>query len=248
MILTCPSCGTHYFADESTIGESGRTVKCASCGHSWFVQPSHLEEGRSPPPAPHELYRERLREARREKSRVAAMGSWLVMGLIFVGLTGAFFFFRNEVVKAWPQSAAAYRLFGLEVNRFGLDFAGVVHTRTFNDTIPIVTVTGRAVNVARTRIETPGVRVDLKDEDGGIVATRFSFVTPVELGPGEAGEFGVVIEPTPTDSYEIELSFVDRDSVPREPPAELPVAPAPIGDDPVLIPPAEQYSEDGTPR
>lgn len=248
MILTCPSCGTHYFADESTIGESGRTVKCASCGHSWFVQPSHLEEGRSPPPPPHELYREKLREARREKSRLAAMMSWLVMGLIFVGLTAAFFFFRNEVVKAWPQSAAAYRLFGLEVNRFGLDFEGVVHTRTFNDTIPIVTVTGRAVNVARTRIETPGVRVDLRDEDGRIVATRFSFVTPVELGPGETGEFGVVVEPTPTDSYEIELSFVDRDAVPREPPAELPAAPAHLDEAPVIIPPSEQYSEDGTPR
>lgn len=245
MILTCPSCGTHYFADDSTIGESGRTVKCASCGQSWFVQPAHLAEEAPAKPAPHELYREKMRESRREKSRWAALMSWVVIGVIFVALTGAFFFFRNEVVKAWPQSASVYRLFGLEVNRFGLEFEGVVHTRTFNDTIPIVTVTGRAVNVAKATIETPGVRVDLKDEAGEIVATRFSYVTPVGLAPGAAGQFGVVVEPTPIESYEIELTFVDRSAVPTEPPVESPagevIEPAPP------LPPAEIQTEEGAP-
>nr|WP_300998366.1 FxLYD domain-containing protein [Hyphomonas sp.] len=171
--------------------------------------------------------------------------SWVVIGVIFVALTGAFFFFRNEVVKAWPQSASVYRLFGLEVNRFGLEFEGVVHTRTFNDTIPIVTVTGRAVNVAKATIETPGVRVDLKDEAGEIVATRFSYVTPVELAPGAAGQFGVVVEPTPIESYEIELTFVDRSAVPTEPPVEDPagevIEPAPP------LPPALMPMEEGAP-
>ncbi|PKP83139.1 MAG: hypothetical protein CVT79_03610 [Alphaproteobacteria bacterium HGW-Alphaproteobacteria-18] len=245
MILTCPSCGTHYFADDSTIGESGRTVKCASCGHSWFVQPAHLAEDTQATPAPHELYREKMRESRREKSRWAALMSWLIIGLIFIALTAAFFFFRNEVVKAWPQSAAVYRLFGMEVNRFGLEFEGIVHTRTFNDTIPIVTVTGRAVNVSQGVVETPGVRVDLKDEAGQIVATRYSFVTPVEIAPGNAGQFGVVVEPTPIESYELELSFVDRSDVPTEPPVEAPadeiIAPAPP------LPPADEFTQEGAP-
>ena len=112
MILTCPSCSTHYFADDSTIGESGRTVKCAACGHSWFVQPTSLAEDKPAAPA-HEVYRERLREQRREKSRIAAVLSWLITGVIFAGVTVAAFFFRNDVVKVWPQSAAAYKLAGL---------------------------------------------------------------------------------------------------------------------------------------
>ncbi|WP_366910215.1 FxLYD domain-containing protein [Hyphomonas sp.] len=209
------------------------------------MQPAHLAEEAPAKPAPHELYREKMRESRREKSRWAALMSWVVIGVIFVALTGAFFFFRNEVVKAWPQSASVYRLFGLEVNRFGLEFEGVVHTRTFNDTIPIVTVTGRAVNVAKATIETPGVRVDLKDEAGEIVATRFSYVTPVELAPGAAGQFGVVVEPTPIESYEIELTFVDRSAVPTEPPVEDPagevIEPAPP------LPPALMPMEEGAP-
>jgi predicted Zn finger-like uncharacterized protein len=219
MILTCPSCSTHYFADDSTIGESGRTVKCAACGHSWFVQPASLAEEKPAAPA-HEVYRERLREQRREKSRLAAVVSWLVTGGLFVGATVAAFYFRNDVVKIWPEAASAYRLAGLDVNRFGLDFADIERARTFNDTIPIVTVTGRAINVARTPVETPGVRVDLRDEAGKVVATEYSFVTPASLEPGATGRFGVVVEPAPVESFEVVVSFVSRDDVPDDPPAE----------------------------
>jgi len=219
MILTCPSCSTHYFADDSTIGESGRTVKCAACGHSWFVQPKSLAEDKPAAPA-HEVYRERLNEQRREKSKLFAVLSWLFTGSLFVAATIAAFFFRNDVVKVWPQSARAYQLAGLEVNRFGLDFADIERTRTFNDTIPIVTVTGRAVNVASSAVETPGVRVDLRDEAGEIVATEYSFVTPGELAPCASGQFGVVVEPAPVESFEIVVSFVERSAVPGEPPAD----------------------------
>jgi len=219
MILTCPSCSTHYFADDSTIGESGRTVKCAACGHSWFVQPKSLAEEKPAAPA-HEVYRERLREQRREKSKLFAVVSWLFTGSLFVSATVAAFFFRNDVVKVWPQSAAAYRLAGLDVNRFGLDFADIERARTFNDTIPIVTVTGRAVNVANSAVQTPGVRVDLRDETGKVVATEYSFVTPAQLQPGASGQFGVVVEPAPVESFEIVVSFVERSAVPNEPPVE----------------------------
>ena len=38
MILTCTSCSTRYYADDASIG-SGRTVRCAACGNSWFAEP-----------------------------------------------------------------------------------------------------------------------------------------------------------------------------------------------------------------
>jgi hypothetical protein len=105
-------------------------------------------------------------------------------------------------------------MFGFEVNRFGLEFDDVVHSRTFNDTLPVVTVSGRAVNVSRAAVPGAGVRIDLTDDTGQIVATRFGFVSPDELAAGSVGRFTVVIEPAPVESYEIVLSFVDRDDVP----------------------------------
>ena len=39
MILTCPSCATRYYADDGSIGANGRSVRCAACTHSWFIEP-----------------------------------------------------------------------------------------------------------------------------------------------------------------------------------------------------------------
>ena len=43
MILSCPACHTKYVVPDSAIGATGRSVRCASCGHKWFQAPATLD-------------------------------------------------------------------------------------------------------------------------------------------------------------------------------------------------------------
>lgn len=213
MILTCPSCETQYFADDATIGDSGRSVKCAACGHSWHVHGTGgvSESGVAVAAAggAHEAYRERVRERRHRKSRFAASMSWFMSGTVFAGLIASALIFRNDVVRVWPEAARAYKGLGLDVNRFGLDFNTIEPTRTFDGTVPVLTVRGSVVNISS--ITQPGadIRISLRDENGMEVGMLRAQMSPWSLPPGGEATFEARMENPPVAAFDLELSFID---------------------------------------
>jgi len=80
MLITCQSCATSYEVGPSSLGPSGRSVRCARCGHVWFAAntealsaiaqahraelgldpPVGLAADEAPPPLPVEMEAEAL--------------------------------------------------------------------------------------------------------------------------------------------------------------------------------------------
>ena len=211
MILTCPDCETQYFAEDSTIGESGRTVKCATCGHSWFVGPEGASSENSLLGA-HETYRLKVRERRRRKSRAAALSAWTVAGAALLVVLAGLVLFRGQVVKQWPESASTYAAIGMPVNRFGLEFLETEAERFFDGTTPILEVRGAVQNVSgRTRTATL-VRVILLDDQGVEVAEAFAQITPSSIPADATALFAARVENPPFESFELELDLVPADT------------------------------------
>ena len=211
MILTCPECETQYFAEDSTIGESGKTVKCAACGHSWFVGPAGANPGDSVLGA-HEAYRLKVRERRRRKSRAAALSAWTTTVAAVLVIAAGLLIFRGDVVKRWPESASTYAAIGMPVNRFGLEFLDTEAERFFDGTTPILEVRGAVENVTNNTVQAPNVRVILLDDQGAQVAEAFAPISPTSIPADATAIFAARIENPPFESFELELDFVPADT------------------------------------
>ena len=156
----------------------------------------------------HEAYRRSVREKRRRKSKVAAAMSWGVSAALFFLVGAATILMRNDIVKVWPQSASAYSIIGLDVNQFGLDFTSTDYRRTFDDTTPILNVSGTVTNVSNSSQQAPEVRVGLRDDTGREVAHILTKIEPGKITPGGEGTFQAILENPPVETYDLELSFV----------------------------------------
>jgi len=215
VILACPACRTRFLVDEQDLDRpAGRTVRCASCGHSWH-QPAPLvirdrdpatriepelgvppRPGRLPVPAPR-------RRARRRSS-------WVVLGLVIVVLVVAalaVIIARGDVMAMWPAAARLYAWAGLPVTPSGpgLELGEVIPARTADGLI----IEGDITNTGSTAREVPRLRVTLRDPNENEI--QFKIIDPptARLGPGESAHFKTSFDGA-DETATVKVSFAPR--------------------------------------
>ena len=208
MILTCPECATSYFVPDDRLGPTGRRVRCQSCAHTWRATP-HDEPleltakagepesaafgkrddltpeslAEAPVPELPKAFRARAEQQRRMRRAAAVGGVWAGLACLFVGLLGAAWLFRVQVVEMYPRSAAAYAAVGAPVNPVGLEFASVRARPAPNDHGQVL-VSGALRNVRKHAVTPPVVRIALLDAEGREIGHQMLTVPGPAIAPG----------------------------------------------------------------
>ncbi|WGM32298.1 MJ0042-type zinc finger domain-containing protein [Brevundimonas sp. NIBR11] len=236
MILTCPSCATSYFAPDGAIPPAGRKVRCQSCAHVWHGMPSDepleltaesaptpvapevrtFEE--APPVAPEtpapelpKAFRARAEQQRRLRRAATHGAVWAGLASLFVGLIGAGWLFRVEVVELYPRAAAAYAMVGAPVNAVGLEFEAVT-AKAVADRPDMVMVSGALRNVRDREIVAPPVRVALLDAHGAEVGHALVELEGAPVLPGGVKGFAVMIRDPGAHGVDVGVDFAKGDA------------------------------------
>ncbi|WGF87161.1 DUF3426 domain-containing protein [Marinivivus vitaminiproducens] len=202
MILVCPACHTRFHIEVGALGTHGRKVRCAKCRQVWHAEPpedaprelAETPAGYAPPPP----------AARRAGAGVLA---WFGASLCVAALAYAVVY-RDDVVRAWPQSAPLFRTANLTL---AIDEAvkveDVAASRMFESGVSVLVVEGAIVNRSNAAAPAPAVRVVLIGEQGRELATELVTIGAVEISAGDRVPFTarMINPPREASTYRISL-------------------------------------------
>lgn len=210
MILSCPNCQTRFHLDVAALGDTGRNVRCANCRHVWFAEP--------PEDAPREVADDRdfastfeaappiFRTRRPAVARATSV--WILLSLLVLG-AAALVVGRQDVVTAFPRTAALYERIGLPVQvDIGLELSDVAASRLFESGVSILVVEGTITNVSQGTRAVPQVRVALLGEKGRELFSETVAGEAAQLSAGERTTFTARLIDPPPEASNFRVSLV----------------------------------------
>lgn len=227
MIVVCPNCGAGFRVDPARLPPQGRRVRCSACGYRWILRLEAEAEARvgsvgsSPSPtSPAEPTPSGATPAVEppplatapsmgspSSGKPAAIAGWLVVLLLLLALAAAVVG-RNEIVSAFPQTAALYERLGLPVTaRLGLEFKNLTSKRIEESGIEIYVVEGEIHNLSAFRRSVPSVRVALLDTERNELGAALSRPQHSELEPGGITRFEARLADPPPNAKTFRVSF-----------------------------------------
>jgi predicted Zn finger-like uncharacterized protein len=130
----------------------------------------------------------------------AALGA-LVLALVI---------WRVDVVRLLPQTAAFYKLVGLEVNLRGLMFKDVKITTETVEGKPVLVIEGSITGDVRKPVELPRLRFSVRDAQGAEIYAWNTVLEQTVLKPGERAMFKSRLASPPPEGRAIDVRFFNK--------------------------------------
>jgi predicted Zn finger-like uncharacterized protein len=258
MILTCPECATSYFVDDSRIPKAGRSVKCTSCGARWTaVKEAEPDAAAAPasslpaaPPSPPEPFVPPVEDDLEVVAaaadadadapivapiRPSALGEtrgrvvvWAASAAVVAILIVGTILLRDQVVRLWPGSGAAFAGIGLPANGLGLVVEQVRAEPAFQGGRPVLAVTGAIRNIRDTAVTSPALRVNLLDRAGDAVAAKVVRPLDAQVPAHATRHFAVALVDPPASVHDLEVTFNTQPAKAAAPAARAEISPTPV--------------------
>lgn len=173
MIVTCTSCSKRYLVDARALGASGRNVRCASCGNTWFLAANpDAVPGDLVPAAPAIDIEADRRERRVQLPAVKSsrtrtpLIAWGLLAAVIVAAVWGLILERDYIMSVWPPATKLYGMIGYRQTMadLGLNIKFSVARRDENDQ-PVVAVDGQVTNVSALTRDVPKLHVALHDSN-----------------------------------------------------------------------------------
>lgn len=231
MILTCPSCRTRYQADGARFVPSGKNVRCAKCGQVWFQPaPEQAPAPESDPAAaasgePEEdtglgdlaaadfspADEKSAPPVDRRWPPAAQIAGWAALILMIVGIGWCAVQFRETIAKVWPESSSLYAALGMPVNVRGMALVNIAYQQDFENGQPVLSVTGKVVNISNHELPVPELRVVLSDDAEHELYRWFFDVGVSTLKAGAESAFVTRLSSPPPEARNLNISFAEPD-------------------------------------
>jgi predicted Zn finger-like uncharacterized protein len=114
---------------------------------------------------------------------------------------------RQQVVDAWPQSAAVYSKLGMKVAASGLKLDHTKFSNEMRGALPVLTVSGALTNVADRELPVPQIRIGLVDAEKREVYHWTVAPNVISLKPGQSTRFATELSNPPEGAIRYEVRF-----------------------------------------